>query len=212
MAEQLRRNQRRRNRPAVHSNEGASRALGPIMNGAGDKLFPCAGFTEYQHSGICGRHLANLRNHCAQGLRRSDDFFVHRRTIDFLAQRQVFVAYPLFTPLAVLDVGSSRVPTKNSSLFAVQGVVADEKPTVFSILAQCSLLTLERQSAGQRVPTLTLPMCHILSVEESAMKIVGHDLFCAHSRIIQQPFIDVEDTSIRVQDDNGLWNNIDNLS
>src|SRR3989475_3985827 len=212
MAEQLRRNQRRRNRPTVHSNESASGAPGSIMNSARDELFSCAGFTEYQHSGICGRHFANLRNHCAQGLRRSDDFCVHRRTIDFLAQRQVFVAYPLFRPLAVLDVGSCRVPTKNASLFVVQGVVADEKPAVFSIFAQCSLLTLERQSAGQRVPTLMLPVYDILGVEEPAMKIVRHDLLCAHSRIIKQPFIDVENISVRVQDGNGLWNDIDNLS
>jgi len=70
MPEQLRHNQRRRNRSGVHSNENTGGALGSIMNGARDELFSCAGFTEYQHSGICGCHLANLRNHCAQGLRR----------------------------------------------------------------------------------------------------------------------------------------------
>src|SRR6267142_298328 len=182
------------------------------MNCTSDQLLSRSSLTQDQHGGIGRSYLGNLRNHGAQGLRRSDDFFVHRRTIDFLAQRQVFVAYPLFSPLAVLDVGSCRVPTKNASLFVVQGVIAYEKPAVFSILAHCSLLTLERQSAKQRVPTLMLPMCHILSVEESAMKIVGHDLFCAHSRIIKQPFIDVENISVRVQDGNGLWNDIDNLS
>src|SRR4029077_20045476 len=124
------------------------------MNGTRDELFSRAGFTEYQHRGIRGCHLANLRDHCAEGLRRSDDFFVHRRTIDFLAQRQVFVAYALFSPLAVIDVGSCRIPAKNPSLLVVQGVVANEKPAVFSILAQCSLLIPERQTARQSVPTL----------------------------------------------------------
>src|SRR2546428_11990830 len=102
--------------------------------------------------------------------------------------------------------------TKNASLFVVQGVVADEKPAVFSILAQCSLLILERQSAGQSVPTLVLPTCYILRVEEPTVKIARHDLVCAHSRIIKQPFVDIEDISVRIQDGNGLWNDIDNLS
>src|SRR6266481_4494031 len=182
------------------------------MNCTSNQLLSRSSLTEDQHGGIGRSYLANLRNHCAQDLRRSDDFFVHRRAIDFLAQRQVFVAYPLFSPLAVVDVSSCGIPSKNASLFVVQGVVADEKPSVFSILAQCSLLILERQSAGQSVPTLTLPTSYILSVEEPAVKIVRHDLFCVHSRIIKQPFIDIEDISVRVQDGNGLWNDIDNLS
>jgi hypothetical protein len=43
------------------------------------------------------------------------------------------------------------------------------------------------------------------------MKIGRHDLFTGHSRIIKQPFIDIKDISVRVQDGNRLWNDIDNL-
>ena len=64
-----------------------------------------------------GGHFRDLRQHPAQRGGGPDDFLEHRRAIDVFAQRQVFVAHPLFGLLALVNVRARRIPAQDLSLF-----------------------------------------------------------------------------------------------
>src|SRR5436309_3333977 len=67
VAEQLGGDERRRNGRAVHPDERAARASGPLVNGAGDQLLAGPSLTEDEHGGIGRGHLRHLRQHALQG-------------------------------------------------------------------------------------------------------------------------------------------------
>ena len=85
MAEKLGGDERRRNGRAIDANECFRRALGPLMNGTGNQFFSRAGLTQNQYRGIGRCHFVNLREHLAKRLRRPDNCFVHRGTINLFA-------------------------------------------------------------------------------------------------------------------------------
>ena len=87
------------------------------MNGARDQLLARPGLTQNEHCGIDRSHFRDLLQYLAERFRRTNDFLEHRRVIDFLAQRQIFFLDSLFSLLAVLDVGSCRVPANDASVF-----------------------------------------------------------------------------------------------
>src|SRR6516165_7947558 len=119
------------------------------MYGARDEFFASSGFTGYQNRGISTSHLGHPREHRSQGRRSPHDLLKHGRAVNFLSQQDVLIAKCLFSSLAVIDVGTSNVPTHNLSLVVEHGIVASQKPTIASIaLAQLQLQIVSR--AGQQ--------------------------------------------------------------
>src|SRR5882762_7564147 len=119
------------------------------MNGASNQLFAGSGLTQDQDRGNRGGHLLDLREYSPKWFGGADDFFEHGGPYDVFAQRNVFVAHPVFRSLAIVDVGSRGIPAHETPLFVAERVVTDEEPTVLAILPPCALFDLKRQAAGK---------------------------------------------------------------
>src|SRR5262249_48933132 len=85
MPKEFGRNQRLRDRGAVHTDECPLRAIGSVVDGTGDQFLTCTCFTQNQNRGIGRRHLGNLAKHLAQNFRRANDVPGHRVAIDLLS-------------------------------------------------------------------------------------------------------------------------------
>src|SRR5229473_2848043 len=115
VTEELGSNQRYRECGAIHTNKCPFPAVGSLVDGARNQLLSRAGFPQNQDCGIRMCHLADLAEHFTQLLGGADYVLKHRVTIDLLSQRDVFVSRPVFVPLAIVDVGSRRIPTNDLS-------------------------------------------------------------------------------------------------
>jgi hypothetical protein len=70
--------------------------------------------------------------------------------IDFLSQRKVLFARSLLGLLAILDVGTRRVPTNDVSRLVSQRVVLNQEPTILTIPAAESSFVHEWDSSRDR--------------------------------------------------------------
>src|SRR5579862_4462305 len=113
------------------------------------------------------RHLGNLIENPAQRFRGADYVLKHRVTIDLFSQCEVFVARPLFSSDAIIDVSSRRIPTDQTSLLIAERFVTTQEPTVFSIRAQYSLLDFERNAASQTGISLIPYSLQIFGMKDS---------------------------------------------
>src|ERR1700739_4784836 len=131
------------------------------MYGVCKKLFARSGFPRDKDRRIAWRDFGDTREYAFQSGRCSNDLFKHRGFIDFLTQSDVFLTKPVFRLLAVFDVGSGHIPTRNLSLFVVQWVVTEKKPAITSITFAQSHLQLESSATGEstiRIPGDPLPV------------------------------------------------------
>src|SRR5262249_49197586 len=94
--EELRGDERRWNRRAVHADEGARRSLRSLVDRAGDELLPRTGFASDQYGGVHRSHLQDMRQHRAQGWGGADDLLEHRGIIDLLTEDDVLPLQPIF--------------------------------------------------------------------------------------------------------------------
>jgi hypothetical protein len=122
VAEQLRRDERRRNRGTIHRDEGPRRARGSLVDGPGDKLLAGAGLTGDQHGRIRRRHLRDLRQNGPKRRRGADDLLEHRGAIDLFAQREVLASNPVFGPLEIVDVRSRGIPADDVAVMVPNGM------------------------------------------------------------------------------------------
>src|ERR1700688_192498 len=60
------------------------------------------------------------------------------------------VSRPLFDSLAIIDVGSRRIPAHQMSLFVAERVVTDEEPAILTVVPARPLFDFKRQAASQR--------------------------------------------------------------
>src|SRR6266446_1824855 len=131
------------------------------MYGACNQLFACSRFARDKDRRITRRDFGNAREYAFQSRRCSNDLFKHRGLIDFFTQSDVFLTKPVFRLLAVFDVGSGHIPTRNLSLFVVQWVVTEKKPAITSVTFAQSHLQLESSATGAstiRIPGDPLPV------------------------------------------------------
>src|SRR5260370_42513147 len=104
----------------------------------------------------------------------ADCFLKHRVTVVFASKCDVFVSRPVFVPLAVVDIGSRRIPAKDLSGLVQQWVVPDQEPAILTILSHSPLLVFERNGAGKRfVPFFAKPL-NVIGMENTRAKIVGY--------------------------------------
>src|SRR5271154_1086854 len=74
-----------------------------------------------------------MGQHRFQGRSCSYDLFEHRSFIDFFPKSHVLALKPLFSPLAIFDVGTGNIPTHDLPIAVAHRVVPNEKPTITSI-------------------------------------------------------------------------------
>jgi hypothetical protein len=185
VSKQLGRDERRRNRRAVHANERSARAARALVNGAGDKLFTGSGLAEYEDGGVGVRDLGNLGENTLQGGGGPNDLLEHRSVVDVFAQGEGFVAHAIFGALAIVDVGAGDVPAHDLSLLVADGDVAPEEPAVIPVLSSRAQLVLERDSFRQSFLTLGVHLGGVIRVDGSA--VVGHhDIFEFESPILER--------------------------
>src|SRR2546427_8710322 len=117
------------------------------MYGAATQLFAVSVFSEDQDPRNRGSLLPYLRERPPKWCGGAHDLFEHGGPYDVFAQRNVFVAHPVFRSLAIVDVGSRGIPAHETPLFVAERVVTDEEPTVLAILPPCALFDFKRLAA-----------------------------------------------------------------
>src|SRR6266446_525246 len=138
------------------------------MNGPRDEFFAGTGFAANQNRRIAAGDLGHLRQDGGQRGRAADNLFEHRGLVDFLSQCNVFLLQFLFSSLAVFDISSGNIPTRNLPLFVAQGVVTSQKPAVASIpLAKPHFAFKSRASRHRTIP-LNLDPFRIIGMTYSA--------------------------------------------
>src|SRR5882757_4936315 len=130
------------------------------MYGACNKLFACSRFTRDEDRRTTRSDFGDAREYAFQSGRCSNDLFKHRGFVNFFTQSDVFLTKPVFRLLAVFDVGSGHIPTRNLSLFVAQWVKTSQEPAITSIAFAQSHLQLESNATGEstiRIPGDPLP-------------------------------------------------------
>src|SRR5437667_843182 len=93
------------------------------------------------------------------------------RTIS--SRNATFSSCPVFGALAIIDVGSRRIPAHQSSLFVAERVVTNEEPAILTVLPARSLFDFKRQAASKRRLALLAQPLEIFRMEDSGPKVRG---------------------------------------
>src|ERR1041385_4597138 len=105
------------------------------MNGPRDEFFAGARFAADQNRRIAARDLGYLRQDCGERGRGADNLFKHRRLVDLLSQRNVFLLQSLLGPLAFIDIRTREIPTNHLSLVVAEWIVPNQEPTICPVAA-----------------------------------------------------------------------------
>src|SRR6266478_5430219 len=132
------------------------------MNCPRDEFFTGTGFAGNQNRRIAAGDLGHSRQYRGERGRGADNLFEHRGLVDFLSQRNVFLLQSLFGSLAVFDISSGNIPTRNLPLFVAHGVVTSQKPAVASITFAKPHFAFKSRACRHRTIPLNLdPLCII---------------------------------------------------
>src|SRR5215469_2774489 len=121
MSEELRSNQRFRNRGAVDLHKGSICAPRPPMKRTCNQLFACSGFAQNEDGRIRGCDFLYLPQYLLHGFARTDNFLKYRGAVDLLPQYKVLVLEPLFGRFLVIDAGCRGVPANDLAELVVFG-------------------------------------------------------------------------------------------
>ena len=209
VAEELRRDERRRDRGAIHGDERPGRAGGSLVDRPGDELLARAGLPGDEHGGIGRRHLGHVRQDHPERPRSADDLLEHRRAIDLLAQREILASDAVVGALAIVDIGSGGIPADDRAVVVANRVVADQEPAILSVAAARAQLGFKRLTAHERPAAVRLGPRHIIRVEAPDVRIIGSDLFEAEPGVVEHEGIRAERRTIRPQDGDGVGNGVE---
>src|ERR1700688_2355704 len=131
--------------------------------------------------------------------------------IDFLAQREVLFARSLLGLLAILDVGTRRVPTNDVSRFVSQRVVMNQEPAILTIPATDSSFVFEWDPSRDRRVTFVAQSLGILRMKDFT-KAFGPQFLFRQAGVLQYCLIRVQKLSVRPNSDDELRYRIDDCS
>jgi hypothetical protein len=117
--------------------------------------------------------------------------------INFLSQRQILFPSSLFGTLAIVDVGTGRIPADDLSSFVQQRVVLDQEPTILTVLAPGSLFILKWNPSGECRTPFIAQSVHIFRMKDASTKVVRHHFFSRQARVLQYCLIRVEILPVR---------------
>src|SRR5260221_1510470 len=123
--------------------------------------------------------------------------------IDFLSQREVLFARSLLGLLAILDVGTRRVPTNDVSRFVSQRVVLNQEPTILTIPAAESSFVREWDSSRDRRIAFVAQSLSILRMKDLTKAIRPH-FFFRQAGVLQYSLIRVQQLSVGPNSDDQL--------
>jgi hypothetical protein len=103
------------------------------VNRSREEFLPRAGLTGDEDGGIAARDSRHSRQHGRQRRRGADNLFEHRRLVDFLSQRHVFLLQPLLGPPAIVDIGTREIPPNQLPLVVAEWIVSNQKPAICSV-------------------------------------------------------------------------------
>src|SRR6202040_1746893 len=178
-----------RNRRTVYADERLARTLRMLVYGASNQFFSGAGFAGDEHRGIGGGHFHDAREHALQGWRRAHNLLKHERLIDLLPQRNIFVAHPLLSSLAILNIRPSGIPANNVPVVVAKGIVADKKPAIATVFSKLSLLNFKRLTTRERLLALLAQPFHILRVEDPCAKVFFLHVLQSETEVIEHCLI-----------------------
>src|SRR5579863_9023974 len=144
VSEKLRGNQRLRDGRTVHADERSRCAVRSTMERTSNQFFTRSGFAEDESGRIRWRYFCHLLQHLPHGFTRTDNFLKHRGAVDLFTQSKVLVLEALLSQLAILYVGSRRIPANNPALFVFQRIVLTQVPTILAVFSECAQLVFER--------------------------------------------------------------------
>ena len=147
----------------------------------------------------------------ADRVRRPDDFLEHGCATDFFAQRQILVVDLLFSPLAVVDIGTGGVPSHDASVTVDERLVLDEKPSVLPVLETRPHFQFERDTTLHPLRAVASELLKIVGMKQPFAKAIGHHFIQAEARRFENRCVRIEDLAGGTHRDDELRNRIDDL-
>src|SRR6266436_7345688 len=188
------------------------------MYGACHQFFSRSHFARDEDRRITRCDFEDTRENTFQSGKYSNDLFKHRGFVDFFTQRDVFLTKPVFRLLAVFDVGSGHIPTRNLSLFVVQWVVTEKKPAITSVTFAQSHLQLESSATGAstiRIPGDPLPviaMKELIAIGRYRAIDSLPPLLKSKAEVIERDAVYKETFAVGTEYTNKLWREVDYLT
>src|SRR5260221_1072820 len=181
------------------------------MNGPRDEFFAGAGFAGDQHRRIAAGDLRHLRQDGGQRGRAADNLFEHRGLVDFLSKRNIFLLQFLFSSLAVFDISSGNIPTRNLPLFVAQGVVTSQKPAVPSIALAEPHFAFKRSASQHRTIPLNLDPFRIIGMTYSANRGFVTPLIKSEAEVVKSAAVHKRTLEAASENSYELWCEVQNL-
>src|ERR1700688_3003705 len=170
-----------------------------LVYGASNQFFSGTGFAGDQHRGIGGGHFHYTGEHGLQRRRRAHNLLKHEDLINLLPERKVFVTHPLLGPLAILNIGPSRVPANNVPLIVAKRIVTDQKPPIVTVFSKRSLLKFKRLTARETLMALLAQPFQILGVEDPCALVFSLHVLQSETGVIEQCLICIKGCPVRAQ-------------
>jgi hypothetical protein len=101
------------------------------------------------------------------------------------------------------------VPAHDAALFVAQGTVANEEPSILSIVPSGALLVLEGFAARQRAGTLLLEPFHVFRVKGAPTDIRSSRFVGGKACVFETECVDVQRVAVRREDRDHLRNHVD---
>src|SRR6266436_6662833 len=181
------------------------------MNGPRDEFFAGTGFAANQNRRIAAGDLGHARQDRGQRGRGANNLFEHRGLVDFLSQRNVLLLQFLFSSLAVFDISSGNIPTRNLPLFVAQGIVTSQKPAVASItLAKPHFAFKSRPNRHSTIP-LNLDPFRIIGMTYSANRGVVTPLIKSEAEVVKSAAVHKKTLEAASENSYELWCEVQNL-
>src|SRR5882724_8606356 len=181
------------------------------MNGPRDEFFAGTGFAANQNRRIAAGDLGHSRQDRAERGRGADNLFEHRGLVDFLSKRDVFLFQSLFSSLAVFDISSGNIPTRNLPLFVAQGVVTSQKPAVASITLAKPHFAFKSRASRHRTIPLNLDPFRIIGMTYSANGGFVTPLIKSEAEVVESAAVHKETLAVASENSHELWCEVQNL-
>src|SRR6266404_4748986 len=181
------------------------------MNGPRDEFLTGTGFAGNQNRRIAAGDLGHSRQDGGERGRGADNLLEHRGLVDLLSQRDVFLFQSLFSLLAVFDISSGNIPTRNLPLFVAQGVVTSQKPAVTSIAPTKPHFAFKSRARRHSTIPLNLDPFRIIGMTYSANGGFVTPLIKSEAEVVKSAAVHKKTLEAASENSDELWCEVQNL-
>src|SRR4029453_6554288 len=170
-----------------------------------DECLPRPGLASDEDGRVTGGNFGHSGQDGRERWRGADNLFEHRRLIDFLSQRHVFLLQPLLRTLAIVDVGMEHIPASDLAFVVADWIEPREKPRETSVgFAQPQLQRMGGLSAG-----LIAPACPVVRMND--FTVILPPLFKSEACVIKRSAVGIETLEVRSEYDDELRSEVHHL-